>query len=107
VVNGAPARLRARRIRVETTTSDSGPLPRSHSPSREVRALRFMVRPQDSDRVAQPCRLFIFFRRDRRIQLGLQLRPVSRAHPTPVPSRYLPRVSAATVVDFFQERLEE
>ena len=32
LVNGNAARLRARRMRVEMTTSDSGPVPRSHSP---------------------------------------------------------------------------
>ena len=47
LVNGKSARLRARRMRVDTTTSDSGPVPRSHSPrfgSRLSRFIRWFLR---------------------------------------------------------------
>src|ERR1700722_7803718 len=40
LVNGKAARLRARRIRLEMTISDSGPIPRSHSPLVRVRLSR-------------------------------------------------------------------
>jgi hypothetical protein len=42
VANGSPVRLRASRTRVESTTSDSGPVPRSHSPRFGSSASSFM-----------------------------------------------------------------
>src|SRR5262245_36730630 len=42
LVNGKAARLRARRIRLEMTMSDSGPVPRSHSPLVVVNSSRFI-----------------------------------------------------------------
>src|SRR5262245_3474674 len=61
LVNGKAARLRARRIRVEITMSDSGPVPRSHSPVDVSRLSRFIRGFLLPDRVAQAGRLFIPF----------------------------------------------
>src|SRR5207244_13191155 len=43
LVNGLLAMFRARRMRVDTTTSDSGPVPRSHSPRFGSRLSRFIA----------------------------------------------------------------
>src|SRR5947199_10298570 len=53
LVYGKAARLRARRMRVETTTSDSGPVPRSHSPVDGIRLSRFIRTFLLSDQVAE------------------------------------------------------
>src|SRR5262249_40124939 len=42
LLNGNAARLRARRMRLEMTMSDSGPVPRSHSPLVWVKLSRFI-----------------------------------------------------------------
>src|SRR5262245_23268524 len=107
VVNGTPARLRARRMRVETTTSDSGPVPRSHSPRREVRVLRFMVGPQRPDLVAEPRRVLISLACHGRFQPRLQLGLPGDAHPPGVPPRHLARVSGCAILHPLQERFQE
>src|SRR3954471_3353028 len=89
VVNGAPAVFRASRMRVETTTSDSGPAPRSHSPSRSVRVLRFMVGLQGPDGVPDPGRLLVLLGGHGRAQPGLQLGPAGPPQPPLVPPRHL------------------
>src|SRR5437870_7412169 len=64
LVNGKAARLRARRIRLEMTMSDSGPVPRSHSPLVLVRFSRSILGFFLSNQVSQLSRFFIGFRID-------------------------------------------
>src|ERR1700682_4180164 len=62
--NGNCARLRARRMRLETTMSDSGPVPRSHSPLDCVRLSRFIGGCLLLDRIAQAGGVFVSLRVD-------------------------------------------
>src|SRR5206468_7961593 len=73
LVNGKAARLRARRMRVEMTMSDSGPVPRSHSPVDVNRLSRFIRGFLLPNRVAQAGRLFVSFRVDGLPQSVVQL----------------------------------
>src|SRR5262245_1687938 len=107
VVNGAPDRLRARRMRVETTTPNSGPDARSYSPSRLVRALRFIFRPQRPDRVAQARRLLVPLGGHGRLELGLQLDAPGPLYPPPVSGRHLADVPDRAVLHSLDQRFEE
>src|SRR5437660_11886171 len=78
LVNGKWARLRARRMRVETTTSDSGPVPRSHSPVDGIRLSRFIRGFLLADQVAEHHGPFVVFRFDRAAQLLAQLQDFGR-----------------------------
>src|SRR5437764_3274422 len=60
-------------MRVETTTSDSGPVPRSHSPRFGSRLSRFIGRFLLADQVAEPGRLFVLLGRGGRPHLLAQL----------------------------------
>src|SRR5687767_5015947 len=73
LVNGKAARLRARRMRLEMTMSDSGPLPRSHSPLVCVRLSRFIRAFLLAEQVAQAGGFFVGF--------GLDGLAESRAQP--------------------------
>src|SRR5207248_7069321 len=68
LVNGKAARLRARRMRLEMTMSDSGPLPRSHSPLVWVRLSRFIRGFSLSEQVSDAGGLFVGLGVDRRLQ---------------------------------------
>src|SRR6266545_1495737 len=59
VANGRSARLRAKRMRVDTTTSDSGPVPRSHSPRFGSRLSRFIRGFLLANQIAQACGFFV------------------------------------------------
>src|ERR1700727_379213 len=72
LVKGWSARLRARRMRVETTISASGPLPRNHSPSFGSRLSRFIGGPHAPDLVAQARRVFVTFLANRALELFKQ-----------------------------------
>src|SRR2546421_755709 len=69
LVNGKAARLRARRMRLETTMSDSGPEPRSHSPVLFVRLSRFIRGFLLSKQITQSGGLFVVLDPDRLAQL--------------------------------------
>src|SRR5437899_6200638 len=69
LVNGNAARFRARRIRVETTMSASGPVPRSHSPVVGIRLSRFIRGFLLSDQVAELGGEFLILRIDRQAKL--------------------------------------
>src|SRR5436309_696519 len=69
LVKGKAARLRARRMRLETTMSDSGPVPRSHSPLVCVKLSRFIRGFLLAKQVAQPDGFFVGFRLDGAPQL--------------------------------------
>src|SRR5207244_9701981 len=73
LVNGLLAMFRARRMRVDTTTSDSGPVPRSHSPRFGSRLSRFIRAFLLADQVAEPGRRLVLLGRDRGLQLPPQL----------------------------------
>src|SRR5262245_17244841 len=62
LVKGKADRLRASRMRLEMTMSDSGPDPRSHSPLCCVRLSRFIRAFLFPNQVPQPRCLFIVFR---------------------------------------------
>src|SRR5207237_4788863 len=59
LVNGPLATFRASRMRVDTTTSDSGPVPRSHSPRFGSRLSRFIRTFLLPDQVAEPGRRLV------------------------------------------------
>src|SRR5689334_2990484 len=63
LVKGKAARLRASRIRLEMTMSDSGPVPFSHSPvtSRRLSRFRFIRGFLLSEQVSDPGGLFVGF----------------------------------------------
>src|SRR5436853_3324576 len=73
LVKGKAARLRARRMRLEMTMSDSGPLPRNHSPLVWVRLSRFILGFPLSEQVAQAGGLLVGLFLDRPPQPPLQL----------------------------------
>src|SRR5438105_10831485 len=73
LVNGKAARLRARRMRVETTMSDSGPVPRSHSPVVGIRLSRFIRGFLLTDQVAEPGGVLVPLRLDGRVQLAVEV----------------------------------
>src|SRR5262245_541466 len=103
LVKGKSARLRARRMRVETTTSDSGPVPPSQSPVVGIRLSRFIRGFPFSDQVAQPRGLLVVLDRQSRPQPLLQ--PLALRPPAGVlgqPPRRLADV-ARRVVDLFQD----
>src|SRR5215472_14905080 len=61
LVKGKAARFRARRTRLEITMSDSGPVPRSHSPLVRLKLLRSMPGFLVTEQIPQPGRLFVVF----------------------------------------------
>src|SRR5262249_54046957 len=65
LVKGKAARLRASRIRLEITISDSGPLPRNHSPPVLLRLSRFIRAFLLSNQIPKASGLFVQFRIDR------------------------------------------
>src|SRR5207247_1469842 len=69
LVKGKAAKLRASRIRVDTTMSASGPVPRSHSPVVGIRLSRFIRGFLLSDQVAELGGEFIVLRIDRAAKL--------------------------------------
>src|SRR4051812_9913029 len=93
-------------MRVDRTTSDSGPAPRSHSPSRSVRASRFIVRPQGPDGVAQVRRLLILLGPNRRHEPCLQLNLQRATQPPAMPTRHLADVAHRIVLHALDERFE-
>src|SRR5438874_7472698 len=60
-------------MRVNTTTSDSGPVPRSHSPRFGSRLSRFIRAFLLADQVAEPRRLFVVLGSARRGHLLVKL----------------------------------
>src|SRR5207249_9493979 len=69
LVNGKAARLRASRMRLETTMSASGPEPRSHRPVLFVRLSRFIRGFLLSKQIAYAGGLFVVLDPDRLAQL--------------------------------------
>src|SRR5438874_2124096 len=72
-------------MRVETTTSDSGPVPRSHSPRFGSRLSRFIRRFLLADQVAEPGRLLVLLGRGGGLPLLLQLAQLGLAAPPGAP----------------------
>src|SRR5262249_2345529 len=106
LVKGKSARLRARRMRVLTTTSDSGPVPRSHSPVVGIRLSRFIGGFLLSDLVAQPGGLFVVL--GGHAPLGPVAEPGEGLAAAAVPvaaARHLADVPGG-LVDAFQDRLQ-
>src|SRR5436189_2815184 len=78
LVKGKAARLRAKRIRLEITMSDSGPVPRSHSPLVFVRFSRSILGFLLSDHISQTSRFFVFFGCDGLSEPAAQLDQLGR-----------------------------
>src|SRR5262245_5377004 len=97
LVKGKAARLRARRVGVETTTSDSGPVPRSHSPVVEIRLSRFIRAFLLADQVAQPGRLLEALGRRRLLEPPAQGGQLGLARRVGRPPRRLAGVPAGAV----------
>src|SRR5207237_10492360 len=89
LVNGPLATFRASRMRVDTTTSDSGPVPRSHSPRFGSRLSRFIRAFLLADQVAAPGRLFVLLGRGRGRHLPPQLAEFRRPGLPAEPARPL------------------
>src|SRR5436305_4663962 len=89
LVKGKAARLRARRMRVETTTSDSGPVPRSHSPVDGIRLSRFIRGFLLADQVADRRGLLVVLGFDRAAERLAEFQDFGRArHPGGVAARH-------------------
>src|ERR1700731_4850848 len=93
-------------MRLETTMSHSGPVPRSHSPLDCVRLSRFIGGFLLLDRIAQSGSLLVSLRLDRLPKRLTQLAQLAGAGGVPCSVwRYLAPVAGAPM-DAFQERQE-
>src|SRR5262249_8734254 len=105
LVNGNDARLRARRMRVEMTMSDSGPVPRSHSPQPRVSCSRFIPAFPFSEEVPQPGGLLVPCFRDGGLQLPPQFAQLGRSVAGRMTARHLADVPRGAV-NPLQQRFE-
>src|SRR6516164_5878690 len=97
-------------MRVETTTSDSGPVPRSHSPVDGIRLSRFIRGFLLADQVAEFRSPFVVFGLDRAAELLAQLQDLDQPAEADVPALggavaagHLADVAGRTV-DAFEDR---
>src|SRR5262245_26937022 len=91
-------------MRLEMTMSESGPVPRSHSPLFCVRLSRFIRSFLLSEEVSQTGGLFVVFGLHRGAQPALQLHEFGLRGPGPA-ARRLAHVPAGAV-DALQQRLQ-
>src|SRR5436190_56919 len=103
LVKGNAARFRASRIRVETTISASGPVPRSHSPVVGIRLSRFIRGFLLTDQVAELGGEFVVLRIDRPAKLLPELEDLRDAVLRRQPAGHLADV-AGRPMDALQDR---